>query len=539
MATWTYKGNTYTSDGKGAKTVTSNSGKSSSAPQNTGYGSGMGYGNRETAYTWKDGSTTYSNATRYEDAAREAGKVGVGLSSSVSYGSSGQQKQNGNSGIYSNGTATGKNYENAIKYEQQVANNYGLGTDPSAGKYGVGYGYTDTYYNPYTDSTPMLPGIAENMGKSSTVDYGNIKDFAVNSNAYADSPYAQSTPYLSNNPYNPYASLVENNQKYYEGNEDRIADLYAAMLKQGVDSLESNRKGIKDGYEDSARQAYVAMLRGNRDLAGQLAADGLNGGATESARLAIQNQYQNNLNSVNTGLNKEMANLDNSITDLRNSTNLQQQQQILSNSQAALEAYNSLMQNSINYNYQAGRDYVGDQRYNQEYADNRAWQEKQYNNTLEQQKYNQALNMLQLGYSTADTAGALGLSESQLNSYIGYVNQLRQDELTGNSLALQSQRQALNKASGSGSGSGSGTTKTLTYSQAASTLDSGNITPAALKVYEQYQGVPYTNSPLLDMYASRFETEAGFNNAVAQAIKKGDLTTDVYNKWLKIQQNRG
>ena len=71
----------------------SSSNKSSSnSSSGSGYGSGNGYGNRETAYTWKDGSTTYSNATNYMDAAKEAGKENVGLASASTYYSSGTQK---------------------------------------------------------------------------------------------------------------------------------------------------------------------------------------------------------------------------------------------------------------------------------------------------------------------------------------------------------------------------------------------------------------------------------------------------------------
>lgn len=62
-----------------------------------GYGKGSGYSGRETAYTWKDGTTTVSNATRYEDARREAGKGSdVGLSSAVTYSTGGPSVSSGN-----------------------------------------------------------------------------------------------------------------------------------------------------------------------------------------------------------------------------------------------------------------------------------------------------------------------------------------------------------------------------------------------------------------------------------------------------------
>lgn len=544
-AKWSYKGKTYESDGKGNTTVTSNRGNSGYSPNNTGYGIGKGYGDRETAYTWKDGTTTYSNATRYEDAAKEAGKVGVGLSSAVSYGSSGQQKQNGNNNIYSKNTATGKNYENALRYEQQVANNYGLGTDPSAGKYGYGYGYTDTYYTPSYE-TAMLPGIADNLGVNQNTAYGNIQDFAVNQDK--NNIYQNVNPYIRQNPYD---ELLKNSKSYYNDMEDRTKLIYEALLKQGIDKLEANRQGIKDNYEDSASQAYIAKLRADRDLKSQLEASGLNGGATETGRIQIANNYLNNLNTINTGLNKEMANLDNSIADFTNTNNVQMQQAILQNSQAALDAYNALMQNKINYDYTANRDYISDQRYNKEYADNMLWREKEYAASQEQQKYNQAYNMLQLGFGTAETAGILGLSQSQVQAYVDLINQQRQQELQSGALDLKTKQAQYNKlynsptvssrnsGGSSKSSGGSGGTKksTLTYAQARKELEEGNYTPAALAVYKAYNGEGYKtvgSEKIEDIYQKAKalgKDYSSFRNAVSQMYSSGQISESDIRVW--------
>ena len=64
--------------GKGKRpSRTSSKGSASSGSIN--YNKGNGYNGRETAYSWKDGTTTSSNATNWRDAAKEAGKEGVGL----------------------------------------------------------------------------------------------------------------------------------------------------------------------------------------------------------------------------------------------------------------------------------------------------------------------------------------------------------------------------------------------------------------------------------------------------------------------------
>ena len=96
--------------------------KSSSSSGN-GYNSGSNYSGRETAYTWNDGTTTYSNATRYQDAAKEAGKTGVGLSSAVTYSTGGPTVASGNGFTnkgYSNSSQTGSYYDQALEQEKRA-----------------------------------------------------------------------------------------------------------------------------------------------------------------------------------------------------------------------------------------------------------------------------------------------------------------------------------------------------------------------------------------------------------------------------------
>ena len=82
-----------------------------------GYGSGKGYSNRETAFTWKDGTTTYSNATNYLDAAKEAGKEGVGLSRASTYSTKNGEKTGFTNSIYSNDGKSGTAYYGSSGYD--------------------------------------------------------------------------------------------------------------------------------------------------------------------------------------------------------------------------------------------------------------------------------------------------------------------------------------------------------------------------------------------------------------------------------------
>lgn len=122
----------------------SSSGGSSGNKPTVNYNSGNGYTNRETAYTWNDNGvnkTTYSNATRYEDALKEAvanGTLSQGakLSSAVTYrkGSAGDSRYNsaesadkngnkmGSTAIYSSLKPSGTSYANALSNEMAAAN---------------------------------------------------------------------------------------------------------------------------------------------------------------------------------------------------------------------------------------------------------------------------------------------------------------------------------------------------------------------------------------------------------------------------------
>lgn len=127
---------------KNGVTISSSSGGGSSS--GTNYNRGNGYTNRETAYTWNDNGvnkTTYSNATRYEDALKEAvanGTLSQGakLSSAVTYGkgSAGDSRYNsaesadkngnkmGSTAVYSSLKPSGTSYANALSNEMATAN---------------------------------------------------------------------------------------------------------------------------------------------------------------------------------------------------------------------------------------------------------------------------------------------------------------------------------------------------------------------------------------------------------------------------------
>lgn len=127
----------------------------------------------------------------------------------------------------------------------------------------------------------------------------------------------------------------------YQRNMERIADAYNSSrnaLTENFNStkgqLEASRNksanGINTDSESAMRQAYINNMLSRRDLAQSMAARGLSGGASETTRASMENNYGNARNQIDTTRNKNLSDLEEVYNN-----NLAQ----------ALQAYNSNMAN--------------------------------------------------------------------------------------------------------------------------------------------------------------------------------------------------
>lgn len=493
---------------KSSGTAVSSKDKTGSAT-GSGYQSGGAYGNRETAYTWKDGTTTYSGDTNWRDAAKREGKEGIGLKSAVTYSignnRSGGKLTGGGSGgrtsfsdrWYSSATPNKYDYQNALRYEQDIQDLYKNG-------------YTGEYYG-----------------------YGSIVD--------PNSPQAQAAA-LQANYYqvqeNPYDALLAGVDERYAALERQQLEQIAAATEQSVDRLNAQRKGIDDTYEEMARQAYIDYAQQNFALPGQLAQLGVNGGASESAQLGLNTAYSGNLNNILTAKGNAMTELDNAIIDVRNSGDLQKADAILANSQAALAAYQNLMQNKIAYDYQAGRDAIGDQRYNQEWAyqmGQQALENQRYNdqwayqlqrdaiddaryeqsvqNSLSEQQRNNVLTLLEMGFAPENAAQILGVPQSAVDGYVSYLTTMRDLDLTAQQLAYQ---KSLSSGRSSGSSSGGSRGGNSGGNPEGATVSADNV-----NLIQQYY----------NQLAVGRGSEEAFHNIITQLLRIGKISEEDYDAW--------
>jgi hypothetical protein len=112
---------------------------------------------------------------------------------------------------------------------------------------------------------------------------------------------------------NPYQSQISNVQKAYEEmlrKQNRANDL---VVEQGVNEYNSQKDSVNQNYDGMARDAYVTMMMGQKNMPQQLAANGIRGGGTETANLGLQTAYQNNLNSVEQNRANDIKSIDDAI----------------------------------------------------------------------------------------------------------------------------------------------------------------------------------------------------------------------------------
>lgn len=118
--------------------------------------------------------------------------------------------------------------------------------------------------------------------------------------------------YASNNSTTPYSEIAS---AYAEQAQKNLATQEQQLAKQ----LATSKEGAAANFDSNAAQAYVNYARQQNALPEQLRAQGINGGASESAMIRMQNQYAQNQSANNAARGAAMAQLQNTYdTNLAN-----------------------------------------------------------------------------------------------------------------------------------------------------------------------------------------------------------------------------
>lgn len=248
------------------------------------------------------------------------------------------------------------------------------------------------------------------------------------------------------NNVNPYAALLEQNQANYDNLKKDYRNVLDASVNRGLGNLESQKGTINQSADDMARQAYILSRQNARNLPQQLASMGLTGGATETAQLGLQTNYETNLSNINRNRFDALNQIDTAKTDLKNQGELSYAEQALANNQAAINAYKNILDSSVGYDqwqsqfdYGTGRDAISDQRYNAETA-----------SATKQQEFNNILTRLGMGLISPQDAVTLGVPAADVQAFVNRINQAADLNIANSQAALS------NKTSGGSSGGSGG-----------------------------------------------------------------------------------
>lgn len=191
-------------------------------------------------------------------------------------------------------------------------------------------------------------------------------------------------------------------------------DTYADATQQAIraavqQAISGYNQQIEDTNEDSkemARQAYVNMMMGGKNLDQQLAAGGYAGGMADSQRIALQAGYENDLNSLERQRVATINELQRAITNAQLTGDMQTAQELASYLQQIQGQWNNYVTNQ------------------QAMANDNYWRQQSIDADNQNRAREMALMIMQSGNMPDDeTLSAAGISRTQAQALLGTTGQ--------------------------------------------------------------------------------------------------------------------
>lgn len=322
--------------GGSEKDMTNNFGFYLDNGESADYGYGYGYtmGNQLQQVTDKKGNVYYTNATRMDDPNLKGTGIDFGNIASVySFTTPGGVDENYEKHRIQGGEVTVRDYNgltdaekrallNEQTYRDQLLSDWGMSLNGTVGQ----------------DIAGGLPKGSFEKINTNLNGLGGLKN--------DERPQTRQDYILTDN---PYADLITQTQQYYDDNEGAINDYIAAWIAAQEQQLQSQKRNIEAEAEDAQREAYINRLQNERALPELLAAQGVNGGATESAMMDMLASYGQNRAAINNQRADALNEVDNAIADVRAQAETERLNQLMNNNQNAMSAYQSLYGNMVDY----------------------------------------------------------------------------------------------------------------------------------------------------------------------------------------------
>lgn len=122
--------------------------------------------------------------------------------------------------------------------------------------------------------------------------------------------------------------------------EQKIQDAINASVQRAVDAYNAQKADTDQDASEMARQAYIAKLLGEKNMAQRLAASGYAGGMAESAMLESEANYQNKLAEIQRERQRALDEIQRAINNARLTGDMEMAEQMTAYMQNAQNYYN-------------------------------------------------------------------------------------------------------------------------------------------------------------------------------------------------------
>lgn len=159
--------------------------------------------------------------------------------------------------------------------------------------------------SPTTGTSPQLPSTRNVSTVANTNNYDSyIKD-------------------LFNSSIAGYRDASSEYSDYLNKAMEQSRDATQSAIDTNVKNIQANADTINQNYGDMAREAFIKSKVGQKNLNEQMALNGINGGASESARLGIETAYENTTANLSRDKQNSLNQLQRDIDAVKANGNMQ------------------------------------------------------------------------------------------------------------------------------------------------------------------------------------------------------------------------
>ena len=354
--------------------------------------------------------TTHANDSPYHQAAYEAAQKGNwDEAGRIMNQYSEQFGQTGEPGVLNLKPAN--DYLGELKNEFSYnANDYYRGRYDSVYGEGAWDGGTGTGKPVFNEYSQYLVDQYNKAGKTPTSGavMGQTSGQAVGTNGLQGSVFAgMQTGENAMNPYGAYGSFDEFlSEMGYSDYADATQQAIRAAVQQAINGYNQQIESTNEDSEELARQAYINMMMGGKNLDQQLAASGYAGGMADSQRIALQANYENDLNALERQRVATINELQRAITNAQLTGDMQTAQELASYLQQVQGQWNNYVMNQ------------------QQMANDNYWRQQSIDADNQNRAREMALMIMQSGGMPDDeTLSAAGISRAQAQALLGTTGQ--------------------------------------------------------------------------------------------------------------------